>query len=566
MTTVANLERLEALIERLQPIADKQRGEVIEAGNWNQLVAAIVEVARATLAERAADAVPAHEHADQVELGWLDAKLRTLVLGGGLTDPAAEARLSGLTRKIDRLGASLDALADRVEQMRSDIAGVETRDIERQATLTQVARRVDGVFDSRDDVAGLRQSLRGLESDLRSAVELSRSLETGGERIDFADLSERIRGLEGLRGELTLPDGGSFSAASYERDLAELRAKLVTESELDTALDGVRGFVEGAQRDVILEAARTTTLETVESSLATLGSKLEGEVDRRLGAVEAAVPAQIDAATADLGERISAEVAAEQRSALAESLASFTREVTAAQETRLANFSEQITRDLEVRTKEISTTLRRQLGQQLERDLEAVNTRLGTLRTDLGKVRIRSDNNAAALKTVRTNLKQTERALQRNITNLNTTLTARITELDRTVDTRLKDGLANLREGLRTDLRSDLAILVRGLEPRLNENIRRSTTTEMRIVSDRMRGDVGAIAGTEVGTMRSGLEARIDAGAAVNAARLSGLVADEVRRATAGFDELIRREFESFLPTIDRRVEEHLRTIGGPTP
>ena len=82
MPTVADLERLDALVKRLVPLADVQRGELIQAQQWNLVVGALIEVARAVLAEEREGHVAAHGHPDQVTPGWLDPRLRTLVERG----------------------------------------------------------------------------------------------------------------------------------------------------------------------------------------------------------------------------------------------------------------------------------------------------------------------------------------------------------------------------------------------------------------------------------------------------------------------------------------------------
>ena len=91
MASTENLERLEGLVKTLTPLAGKQRGELIEAAQWNQLVGAVLEVARASLAQAVEDTVSDHKHTDMVALEWLTPKLRDLVTSGMLSDPASES-------------------------------------------------------------------------------------------------------------------------------------------------------------------------------------------------------------------------------------------------------------------------------------------------------------------------------------------------------------------------------------------------------------------------------------------------------------------------------------------
>ena len=104
MPTVAELERLRALIERLIPLARAQRGELIRAQDWNEVVGAVIEVARAAYAESDHEAgIPPHEHPDQVKISWLEPALRALIERGPLADPAAAGKLEDLNRRESRL-------------------------------------------------------------------------------------------------------------------------------------------------------------------------------------------------------------------------------------------------------------------------------------------------------------------------------------------------------------------------------------------------------------------------------------------------------------------------------
>ena len=65
MATVAELERLNALTQRLVPLSDVQRGELIRAGDWNLITGAIIELARVVLAEGTGGIVGEHEHVEE---------------------------------------------------------------------------------------------------------------------------------------------------------------------------------------------------------------------------------------------------------------------------------------------------------------------------------------------------------------------------------------------------------------------------------------------------------------------------------------------------------------------
>ena len=152
MPTVADLERLRALNERLTPLANATQGELIRAEDWNTLVGAVSEIARVVLAEDREAAPAAHEHPDQVTSGWLDPRLRALIERGPLSDPAAEARLQALEQRVERLQARVEALFGSVGEVRDRVTDVATKDLIRQSEVVNVRLVVEGLGDSRESV------------------------------------------------------------------------------------------------------------------------------------------------------------------------------------------------------------------------------------------------------------------------------------------------------------------------------------------------------------------------------------------------------------------------------
>src|SRR5258708_31522869 len=108
MTSVADSERLKALVDRPLPLSSRARGQVIAADDWNAVVGALLEVARAVVQEGTDSTVPEHTHPDQVALGWLDPRLRTLIERGPLSDPTSTSRVTAVERQAGLLGRQLD--------------------------------------------------------------------------------------------------------------------------------------------------------------------------------------------------------------------------------------------------------------------------------------------------------------------------------------------------------------------------------------------------------------------------------------------------------------------------
>ena len=563
MANVANLERLEALVDSLSTLTGKRRGELIEADNWNRLVNALTELARATLAERAANDVPPHSHADQVDLDWLDAKLRAIVLEGGFSDPAAQARFDLLTRRIEKLGAALDALSDRINQMQTGLSQIETRDVERETNLTSVSRKLDGVFNARDEVAGLRGSLRLIEGQVRTAADLSARLQSpdGGE-IDFEGLAARIGELEGLQATLTLPGGDTFSADIFQRELAQLRAELVTETELAEALEEVRDAVGTDLEAAVLEEARAAATTTADQSIAALATELRAEQEVRITELEGSLPERIGTATGDLSAQILTTARAEREAELDLRLSAFATERDAAVEQRTEDIETALQGSLDARSAALEEALTARLAADLDGGLAALDGRVTKAEGSLSGLGGQIDDLSSSVTAATARIETVRRDLQTADSELTASLTERIARLESDVDGKIAASGKDLSAGMRAELDADLTALRRDLNVSLSKTARDAARTEVDLSAAKIRSEAAEIAGAEVESQMAAIREEAGASGAVTQAQLAGLVAEEVRRATADQSVLIRRELESFQPEIERIVDARLNRRG----
>ena len=109
MATTLQLERIATLVDKLNPVANKQRGMRIEAGEWNVLIdvlRGILQVDRtqedstqSSLAQ--SFAAIDHVHLGQIDITWLDADLQAQ-LGGQQSQGSVLTRtaLGEATQKI----------------------------------------------------------------------------------------------------------------------------------------------------------------------------------------------------------------------------------------------------------------------------------------------------------------------------------------------------------------------------------------------------------------------------------------------------------------------------------
>ncbi len=554
MPTIENLERLEGLVKTLTPLANKQRGELIEAGQWNQLVDGVLEVARASLAQPVDESVPQHNHTDMVGLEWLTPKLRELIEGGPLADPSKEGALAKLERKVDRLTARMDGLADKLGRIQADLAGVQTKDVVRQNEVTQLGRKIDGVRDARDDVARLRTSLDSIASDVQTAVAAVGNLSADGQLIDVAALVGRVDSLDGLREALTTPDGNVLSAAEYERRIEELRAQLVTEDELRTSLEDLRGEFGGFDTGTILDEARLAGRAEVDAALARFRTDNTAALDQRFAALDASLDARVATATGDLGTTILNQARPQWEGAITDGLSGLEETIGSMEAMRDTATRNALTQEISRVEGSIGNLASRAASDAVAGSLAGVQAGIDANGARLSSVEAQSARNGTDIAANATRLETTRRNLAAADARLEQTLGTRIDDLSTGIDTRIDARIPALRSGLREDLRGDLNALGRDIETRIGGNIRGTVATEVGITSGRLRSEIAAMVDTEVAGVREDITTRIEAGLATNAARVSGLVTNEVRRATGDLDGRVERAVNAFMPEVERRI------------
>ncbi|HEX8001083.1 MAG TPA: hypothetical protein VF519_00140 [Mycobacteriales bacterium] len=303
MPTVENLDRLQGIVARLRPLAETRRGELIRADDWNAVVGALLELARAVLTTGTGE-VPVHSHDEQVALPWLDAQLRALLQEGPLADPRSVARVAALERRLDRADTDLGAVRETVGSLRDRVGDVATRDVAREADLTALRIQVEGTSDSRRDVLALRSALDAIRTDVQRAVELGAGLVVDGQPLDVAGLERRVSAVEELRERLTRDDGELLDAAAFERRLAEYGASVVTVEQLDAALKRLRPRIGEEQVAAIRQDVLAAASAQLDSSLGSLRAELSGQVDARLADVDSRIGNAVSSAVPGIREEV----------------------------------------------------------------------------------------------------------------------------------------------------------------------------------------------------------------------------------------------------------------------
>ncbi len=560
MSTIAELDRLEALLGQLLPLSDMQRGELIEAEDWNQVVEALMQIGRAALADPQLVAVAPHEHTDQVGIGWLDARVRELLTGGGLKDPALNARFSKLERNLNRINTTLDRLLGDLRESRNRIDEVATSDLVRNNEITRLNRKVLGAADDRADIADLRSTLRTIEVDVARAVDVGARLELDGEAIDVAGLARRVGEVEQLRERLTQPSGELLDAMTFERRLLELETSLVTESDLTKALGDVRSLPGGGEFDLdsVLEAARATSREVATEALGSLGGDLRSEFDERLSGLGPQIRTEVDRSTEGLADEVLTAARAqtlEEISGLSDTL---TSEVQAVLNERLDATNASVDERLTGLNESIARAVLSSVDEQLQQAVEPLVGQVLDLQVNLKMVEGQVGANEGAMEDFNTQLATQANQAARDRADIRAELHKRIETVEGRIDPTIRDAITDARSLLLSDVEATVAAARRDLEVRLAPIAREAAQTEVQVLSTSIRNDVSSIVRAEIDSSMADARKEISAEVAGMNQRVAGLVVTEVKRATAEIPALIDRGFETFQPEINRMIDRRV--------
>jgi hypothetical protein len=385
MPTPQDLQRLRGLLNQLNAIGNVQRGELIRAEDWNTLVSAVTDVAQAVLAEDAAETVPAHEHLDQVTSAWLSPQLREVFERGPLADPAAQQRLLELEQKLKRLADRIDESRTNVEEVRKRLTDVATRDLEREAAVTNVRRAVEGVVDPRPDLLNIRNTLASVQREMGSVLQAASRLTVNGEVVDIGNVVNRVGELEGFRNRLRFANGELLDAATIERRLGEVANRTVSQQQLD---DAIRTRPTEVPPEVLsgIEDRLGTNLRTqVSERLGTFGTEIRGEVNNRLSGVGDLVNSRLNDAlpgvTQSITTNLNATIETARRGAIEAAIAGAGQALNTREQAIRADLNAGLT---DVRSG-VAATVRTEVGQQLPAQLAGIRTDLTavTRRVDL---------------------------------------------------------------------------------------------------------------------------------------------------------------------------------------
>ncbi len=532
MPTPEDLQRLRNLLTQLNSIGNVQRGELIRAEDWNALVAAISNLAQAVLgAEEATPTVPPHEHPDQVSQAWLSPQLREVFERGPLADPATQQRLLELEQRLRRLADRLDESRTRVDEFRGRLTDMVTRDIEREAAVTNVRRAVEGVIDPRPDLLNIRNTLASVQREMGSVQQAASRLTVNGQVVDLGAVVTRVGQLEGFRDGLRLSNGQLLDGAAVEQRLAEVSNRSVSQQQLDEAIRTRPTQVPTDVLSGIEDRLGTNLRNQVNGTLETFGTQIRGEVNTRLTGVGDLVNSRLNdalpAVTQNLNTTLTASIETARRNAIDAAIAGAGQALNTREQAIRADLVSGLA---DVRTS-IPATVRTEVGQQLpvqiasvRADLTATNKRLDLVSTQATRHDEVLNQHSVALAAIpqdqanlRTELRQSLLAeVELRSTNTSRSLDDRLAAFDRTQADRIKN--------LSDDLRRQSADTAQRIATD-------TATNQLKDLRAQMLAEIRTVAREEVSVgIRDQVRFQVNDAVKEQFATVPGLIATEVRR------------------------------------
>ncbi len=531
MPTPQDLERLRGLLTQLTQIGEARRGELIRAEDWNALVLAVADIARSVLAADAAVAVPSHDHRDQVTAEWLSPQLRDLLERGPLSDPAVQKRLTEIEQTVRRTRETQDANDKKVEEFRGRLTDVASRDLERQAAITNVRRAVDSVADPRPDLQNMRSTLGVIQRDMTTVLDAASRLSVEGTVIDLGSVVTRLRDLETLRERFRTANGELLDAATIETRIASIATDAVTQDQLDEILRNRPVVVPDSQLEGLETRLGGVLRGQVNGVLDSFRTEVRADVGVRLEGVDSLISTRVNDSMPGLTQSVSGalgpRIDSAQQAATQDAIAAANRSIAAASE----NTRGFVEGRLSETVAGISTQVQTQIAQRLAADLGNINGAIGDAVRRLDAVVAQANRldeaqrgQATALAAIpqqmvslRSELRETvlsEIALQTGI--LGRSLDERLTALQRSQNDQFQ-ALSREVQATAVDAARNAAI--------------ETSRSESRSLRTQLLGEMRAIAREEVaGAIRDQVRGFVNEAVTEQFAAVPGMVAAEVRR------------------------------------
>jgi hypothetical protein len=284
MPTAAETDRLRSIVASLQALGNAQRGDLITAQRWNELVSVVTSLAQIVLSSRENEVVPPHEHPDQVKLSWLDPALRAMIENG----PSDPIRVVDFDHRVRLLEGEVATVRTAAADARDRLAEISTRELVRDANISEVRRVVETIDRRKDAVTELRRTFDSIHGKVDLAIAASARFVIGGQPVDMEALDRRVKAVEELRTSV------QTSVTGFETRIIELQQNTVTQAQLNEAIGGQAVEVSPEQILAVQTNVAAAIRNELNATVETLSGDIERSVDDRLATFDATVVQRID--------------------------------------------------------------------------------------------------------------------------------------------------------------------------------------------------------------------------------------------------------------------------------
>ncbi|MEN3333440.1 MAG: hypothetical protein V7641_2805 [Blastocatellia bacterium] len=549
-SSTTQLERIAGLVDKLGPIATKQRGDRIEAQEWNTLVEVLLGVLQLDrLQEQRTEnlldqrfATKDHEHLGQVSLTWLDADLQAR-LGGGDNSIATRQLLAEMDQKIRSLSDQVSKLSNALENSQRVLDDTIVSNTDKTKKLLDFERRFKGIEDLRTTVTTLSNDVGAVRVNVDKVLELRKSLQDeAGTPINVFQLKQDLTNLQSIRENLKGADGKLLRLRDIEVQIKEVA---------DVVGTGGTGGLEG-RFNTFSASLQDSFNERTEDRITEVQTALRAETS----AIETRLHGEIQASATQTRDVLTQQTTAQ--------ISSATTTFNSTLDTRLNDLTENVSRDALNDTRALLNQRLAEVPDQIRTQLDTAVTALrGTLTTNL-----QSSLNAtlaAQVKGINTRLDQQLGAVQTSTTALTESIPGIVTA-------QLNDALPGLQTTLNQQITTQVGKARSAIEGGLDTRVSVAVSNSLQNLDTRISTAVteqAAIADRNIATAVSAATRNIPAQVAdevklqIEGANFDGKIQDSAKTVTTQ----LRSELKSALADQDVRtsgtIQSSVRLLQG---
>ena len=390
MASTEQLKRVADLLDILEPLDEKQRGNRIEADDWNALVGVVKGVLEIDRVQEEAGpvrleerfATKEHQHIGEVSVDWLDAELRSAVVAP--SNAGIAGGILTLRARTDGLGTEVARLTAAVEQQQKTVDRFAVNDVARGGQVLRLEGRLGSIEPLRASVEGLTTEVGAVRQNVTQVLALRDSLlDPTGAQINVSQLKTDVAELQQIRQNMSGIDGSPLRMRDVELRLNELSDAV-----------GTSGPGRLDARFATFATEFQTTFNTrLEEQLNATRAQFEASRAQDLTQVRAEFTSALATSASGFDTKLQSAITASQADTASklETALHAQRELTRTESTQLVQtaFAQQSTRVDQAIASAVAdaqatleTSLRTSLTQALEADLtarvDAIDGRLGS--------------------------------------------------------------------------------------------------------------------------------------------------------------------------------------------